>query len=243
LIKTIFKCISLIISLVFYSVTHAEDELVVGIFNITPYGYLEKEELIGITPDIVTSLSKESGIKVNMRLIPYKRMLEQLKTGEIDFAIFFQSDFSRKVSHQLIPMYDLDTIAIGKKNTVIHEYKDLYKKSLVTPRGVRYSTRLESDKNIKITYVKNYKTSIQMLMLDRVDLIIAPEKILFHQLRLLGISRRDLGEKLVLTTNTAWIQFSNKSKKKKYIKRLKESAQFLKDKGVVKSIINKYYFH
>ena len=51
----------------------------------------------------------------------------------------------------------------------------------------------------------------------------------------------DLGEPFVIATNTAWIQFSDKSLKKKYKKTLSKAGKNLTNKGTVLKIIDKYY--
>jgi ABC-type amino acid transport substrate-binding protein len=69
--------------------TWAKDVLVAGLFTIVPYAYESNNQVIGVTPDIIKELDKESGIDITTKLLPYKRMVESLRTGEIDFAIFF----------------------------------------------------------------------------------------------------------------------------------------------------------
>jgi len=219
----------------------SQDILKAGLFNIVPYAYLENEKVIGITPDIIDGLKKESKLTIQTTLLPYKRMLYHLEMGKIDFAIFFLSDYSTYFSEKLIPLYSLETVIIGKKGLVISSYKDLHNLNLATPLGVKYDKKLSDDKAINIFYVKDYQNAIGMLMKGYADAIIAPKKILFHRLKQAGIKINELGTPYILTKNTAWIQFSHKSKLQHHKKTLFNSAQKLLEKGVIDEIIRKHY--
>lgn len=218
-----------------------QDILKAGLFNIVPYAYYKNEKVIGITPDIIEGLKKESNLNIEMTLLPYKRMLYYLELGKIDFAVFFLSDYSAYFSEKLIPLYSLETIIIGKKGLVISSYKDLHNLTLATPLGVKYDKKLSDDKEINIFYVKDYQNAIGMLMKGYADAIIAPKKILSHQLKKAGININELGIPYILTKNTAWIQFSHKSKLQHHKKTLINSAQKLLDKGVIDEIIRSHY--
>lgn len=220
----------------------AKETLVAGLFNIVPYAYKEKGKVVGITPEIIQNIQKESGIEIKTILLPYKRMLNYLESGKIDFAIFFLSDFSESFSEKLLPLYSLETIVVGKKGFKLTNYKDLYSIRLATPRGVNYNSKLDKNKKtLNIRYVKDYNNAILMLNLDRIDAIIAPKRILSYQLKQMGMKLSNLGDPYILTTNTAWIQFSNKSLKQKYKQTLITSAKTLLEKGEVEAIIQKYY--
>ncbi len=220
---------------------YSEDKLTIGVFKILPYGSLEKGEVVGIIPDIAKRLEETSGIKIKKKLLPYKRMIQSLESGSIDFAIFFLSNRSQEVSNKLIPLYDLNTIAVGLKGTKISKYQDLYKHQLATPRGVRYSPRFTNDEKMKVNYVLDYNYAIEMLINKRVGAVIAPEKILMFQMQKLGHKKSVLDKPFILTTNTAWVQFSKKSKKKHLIDKLIKASKTLKDNKEVIKIIDKHY--
>ena len=220
---------------------HADAKLQAGLFHIVPYAYVEKGKLTGITYEIIQNLQKESKITIETKLLPYKRMLNSLELGEIDFGIFFLSDYSESFSEKLIAMYDLETVIIGKKNLKISNYDDLLKLHLATPLGVNYNAQLAKDKQLKITRVRDYKNAILMLENNNIDALIGPKKIIKHQLKLLGMDINDFGTPYILTTNTAWIQFSDKSKKSQYKNTLINAAKKLLDGGKIDEIIQKYY--
>lgn len=219
----------------------AEDKLRGGLFNIVPYAYMEKGKLTGITYDIIQNLQKESNITIETKFLPYKRMLNDLELGEIDFAIFFLSNYSESFSDKLIAMYDLETIVIGKKDLKIQSHEDLLKLHMATPLGVDYNAKLSIDKQLKITRVQDYRNAILMLDNDNIDAIIGPKEIIMYQLQLLNMNISDFGKPYTLTKNTAWIQFSDKSQKKEYKKILKIAATKLLKSGIIDEIIQKYY--
>ena len=219
----------------------SEEKLVAGLFNIVPYAYEENNKVVGITTEIIESIKEDSSLEIKMILMPYRRMLKELKSGKIDFAIFFLSDYSNTFSYNLISLYDLDTVVIGKKTLTIHSFDDLYHIRLATPLGVNYNKGLANNKKLNIHYVRDYKNAILMLKKGNIDAIIAPSKILEYQLGLMGMNINELGEPYILTTNTAWIQFSHKSTLQKYKPLLIETAQKLLEEDRVIQIIRKYY--
>jgi len=112
---------------------------------------------------------------------------------------------------------------------------------LATPLGVNYNVGLSNNKKLNISYVQDYKNAILMLKKENIDAIIGPKNIIKYQLKLLDMSLDELGEPYVLTTNTAWIQFSDKSKLQKYKPDLIKAAKKLLNKNEVEKIILKYY--
>jgi len=227
--------------LFFYSFTFSSEKLIAGLFNIVPYAYMKENKVVGITADIIQNLENESQVDIETTLLPYKRMLVYLESGKIDFAIFFVSDFSESFSEKLVPLYSLDTIIIGKKDLEILTFEDIRHLQLATPLGVNYNAKLGEDKSLQIHYVKDYRNAILMLKRNSIDALIGPRKILQFQLEQLGMNINELGEPYVLTTNTAWIQFSNKSKLQKHKPKLIKAAKKLLEKKKVNEIILKYY--
>jgi len=222
-------------------IMNASEKLQAGLFHIVPYAYVEEGKLTGITYDIIQNLQIESNITIETKLLPYKRMLNSLELGEIDFSVFFLSDYSESFSEKLIAMYDLETVIVGKKSLKISSYDDLLKLHLATPLGVNYNAQLAKDKQLKITRVKDYKNAILMLEHDNIDALIGPKKIIEHQLKLLNMDINNLGKPYVLITNTAWIQFSNKSEKSQYKSILINAAKKLLESNKIDEIIKKYY--
>ena len=224
-----------------FSFTWAQEKLKAGLFNIVPYAYIHEGKLTGITVDIIKNIEQESKLEIQTTLLPYKRMLNYLKSGQIDFGIFFLSNYSESFSDKLIPLYSLDTVIVGKKGLEISSYKDMQNLELATPLGVNYNAGLSRDKQLKITYVKDYKHAILMLKRDNIDALIGPEKILNFQLKQLNMNLSDLGTPYVLTTNTAWIQFSHKSKLKRYKRQIINAAKTLLEKNKIQEVILQYY--
>ena len=219
-----------------------DKKLIAAIFYIEPFGYKNQDgKISGATSDIIKAIENVSDIKIHQVILPYKRMIEFLKTGEVDFAIFFRSKLSDTITESVIPLYDLRTVVVGRKGTKITSYDDIYDIKLATPLGVQYKPRLDDDKQLKITYVHDYDSAILMLQHKHVDAIISPEKILSYQLKKLGLKTDILGESYILTTNTAWLQFSKNSKNKQYIDVLKSSVKLLKKENMINKVLDSYF--
>ncbi|OUR95506.1 hypothetical protein A9Q84_16875 [Halobacteriovorax marinus] len=221
--------------------SRADQTLYAGVFNIVPYGYIENERIVGITPDIIREIERRSKIKIKLNIQPYKRMLNSLNDGIIDFSIFFLSEASAKASDKLIDLYDLDTIAIARKGITIIKNEDLLKYNIVTPRGVKYNTKILNDPKMNIHYVLDYNVAIRMLLNNRTDVIIGPQKILDYQIDTLGLNRKIFQNRHLITRNTAWLQFSKVSKKKKFKKSLVKAVLDMKEENQIDKIVNQHY--
>ena len=231
----------LVVIFLLTSFSISSEKLTAGLFNIVPYAYMKENKVVGITADIIQNIENESKHDIETILLPYKRMLIYLESGQIDFAIFFLSDYSESFSEKLLPLYSLDTIIIGNKDFKISKFEDIRNLQLATPIGVNYNAGLGDDKTLQIHYVKDYKNAILMLQRKSIDALIGPRKILQFQLKQLGMNINDLGEPYILTTNTAWIQFSKKSKLQKYKPLLIKAGKKLLEKKKIQEIILKYY--
>ncbi|WP_419905267.1 substrate-binding periplasmic protein [Kiloniella sp.] len=187
--------------------------LQVSVFDLHPFGGRDAEgKVVGIIPEILNEVAQETGLDLEVRVVPYKRMFYELETGEADFAIFFRTPKSEKIARPKVLIYTLRNIVVGKQGIDLSAYEDLYRHTISVPRGTFYLEKFDNDLGLRKTLVPGFSNAVTQLLQNRAELVAGPEISIAYHLKMLGSSKDILGQSLFLSDTSAWLQVSEKSK-------------------------------
>jgi ABC-type amino acid transport substrate-binding protein len=208
----------LFIQVISLNCSASPNTLKASIFDIAPWGYRDsKNNIIGIERDILTAISDDIGEHIKIKLVPYKRMMRNLETGDSDFSIFFRSSASEKVGEPLVKWGSLDIIVIALKGHNILNYEDLKNHRIAVRLGGHFGKKFDEDENLKKITCSNYATGIEQLKARNVTAIVGTAATLYYEFKKQGISVESLNSPYYLTKKEDWLHFSKKSKRQ-YIK-------------------------
>lgn len=223
------------------SVLAKQEKLKAAIFNIAPWGYLDKDNNIaGIEYEIIKAISTEMNEEIDIKLVPYKRMMYYLKTGDVDFSIFFRSEKSELAAEPIIKWGALDIVIISNKETPIKNYSDLKKRSTCVRLGGYFSDKFDKDDSIKKVHQQNYSRCIALLKQKKVDGVIGTAATLFYELKQQDYPISALASPMPVNMKEDWIHFSRKSEKKEKQEKLKAAVNKLIENGTFSKIFSKY---
>lgn len=155
----------------------------VGLFNVPPFSYKNEIGAIdGVTYKFLEKISKKSEIKFEYHLLPYQRLLNSLKDGSIDLAMFYPSDSYKENFKPLCETIGNDNLVILNEKITGKNLGDLKSKKIAILRGAKYSEEFENNSDISKILVNNYTQSISMLLAGRVDGIVIPKVALSYLL-------------------------------------------------------------
>ncbi|WP_158090127.1 substrate-binding periplasmic protein [Kiloniella majae] len=217
--------------------------LQVSVFDLPPFGGRDASgKIVGIIPEILTEIEKETGHNIQMKIVPYKRMFFDLENGTSDFAIFFRSSKSEKIAIPKVRIYTLKNIVVGMKGINLNEYRDLSERLISVTHGTYYLDKFDNDSSLKKIFVRRFSNAIQQLIAGRTDLVVGPELSIAHHMKKNASSSEALGKPLFLSYASAWLQVSEKMKNNapEIVDQLVYGVGRLHDKDVIPRILEEY---
>jgi len=211
-----------------------------AIFDVAPWGHEENGHIAGIEYEIINAISKEMGEDIDIQLVPYKRMIENLETGTVDFAIFYRSKKSEKSGEPIAKWGKLDIIVIGRAGTDILSYKDLKPLEVAVRLGGYFDPHFDNDSTLNKLSVDNYEHGIKLLMANRVDAVIGTAATLYYEFNKQGINLDQLGKPFFIASAEDWLHFSRKSIQQDKKEDLKQAVNTLVRNGRLEQIFSKY---
>jgi len=207
--------------------------------GIPPYGIGSGENASGLYYDIANLLVQEAGFESNNLIYPYARIVSELKTGETDLTIMFKYPNLDDHVVYIAPLAPLKTVVLGLKGVQLHSLESLRGKTLAYLRGAQFSIEIDNDTSIKKQITDDFVQGARMLVFGRVDALIGPIEPLLQAVK--SITDVDvLGEPLVVSERTPWIQVSKMNVHQLSPTQLRGIFQNLKSNGDLDRIRHTY---
>ncbi|EPJ43445.1 MAG: hypothetical protein OFPI_43050 [Osedax symbiont Rs2] len=223
------------------SSAHKEDETEIQVrtIAITPYGFNNNSAPAGIYYDLANLIVTEAGFNAYHLIYPYARINHELKTGQTDLTIMFK--YQELADHviYIAPLPTLKNVVIGLKGTSFKSISTLQGKTLAYLRGASFSKAIDSDKQIKKHRTNDIRQGIEMLVRGRVDAVIGPMDPILSAAAAMG-KMHMLGEPLVVSERTPWLQISKKSVFHLFTQELHNAFNKVLQRGELKRLQQKY---
>ena len=237
----------------------AQEKIIINIAKPSqaypPYHWTEQGQVIGLVPEIIEAAVKElPHIEVNYVQIPWQRMFEQARKGEIDAIMPISHNFERQqyldfVSEPLI-MERINFVTNTKYNLQFDgDLSKLVNYDIAGIAGYYYGEAVEKHE-FNVVELPNEETQIKMLIAGRFPLALLDANVLPFYLKKLGQGEYTLK---VLSPHLSeaglHLAFSktdintNKNKQlnyKKLAKQFSHALEKLKSSGTYQAILQKY---
>ena len=208
-----------------------------------PYGINEQGEFSGLYYDMANLITANAGYSSNNIVTPYARIVEGIKSGNIDLTIMFRYPALEEYVDYVAPFPSQQLVLLGLQGQYFKKISDLSGKKITYLRGTKLNNEIDYDKTIEKYEVTDYIHAIKMLMAGRVDAIIGSfEPIKNSALELEKIDNITIlfDEPIVLDIKTPWLQISKKSRSHIDIDKLKESFTQLQINNTLNTLKFKY---
>lgn len=151
-----------------------EKPVVWGFSDYPPFKYKEAGEYKGIDVLLMNEVASRLGIKIKFSDCPFKRCLELMKSGGVDFMTAIGLREERKAFVEFIfPPYNEKNTKLFyiKKGTSvkIDKYEDVYKYTIGVKNGVSYFPQFDNDPSIKKQTVNEVEINLRKLAQSRID--------------------------------------------------------------------------
>ena len=203
-----------------------------------PFEYLdEKNQIVGFEIDLLSEITKKTGIKFDVANMNFDGLISALKTGKIDIAISGMSatDERRKSVDFTKPYYFSENLFIRKKGSDINK-DNLKDKKISAQVGT-----IQEDAAKKITTqsipAENVASAIMSLNAGKIDVVLTDSPIGIEYLK----QNPDLEEFLRLPDGTEGFAMAfDKGKHTDLIKKIDAAIEELQKSGEFDKMLAKY---
>lgn len=241
-VKYTFSYLLILLSSSVYS-SPSNDCIEFHVIQTEPLGYVNEQGApTGIHWEYIEALSKHSGLCINAKLMPYARIWNSIEYGNHDGGIIFKSQSRDPLVQYAGHIQTIPTVVVPLKGITLKEYNDLSTLYIGTMKGVHLSQKFDNDKSLNLLELINFDQGTRMINLKRLDAVAGNGFALLYQFQKFGVlDKVDLNNQLKLGEKEQWLQMSNKSKHLASLPVLTKSVTELKESGVFREILVKYY--
>ena len=163
---------------------------IVGDDDFPPFSFIDQDKQVrGVDVDLMYEMADRLGIKLNIELVPWKRLLSMTKNGDIagSFSLF-KTPEREAFAHFTYPVhYSTYKLFTVKSNPVRFEnLKDLYGKRIGLSAGFVISDEFDAARvrgDINVVEIYHYDDAFRRLFKGGVDAFVANELVVNYKLK------------------------------------------------------------
>lgn len=148
---------------------------VAALKTFPPFSYLEDDKLKGFSIDYVNTLTEKIGIKTEFVVAPWPKLLQMIKSEEIDFIPYIAKNKEREAFIDFTNFKSL-VYSLGlatKSGSDIEGIKSLFGKKLAVIRKTFFHTYIEKNfPEITLVFTKSTEDAIKLVSRGKVDAFI-----------------------------------------------------------------------
>ena len=208
--------------------------------NIKPWGFINnKNQEEGLLIDFNKALAHESGIKITNHVIPYPRVIREIKNGDVDFAIMFKNPQAESIGISLgqVAITKIVLVALTN-NDSIKSLAQLAKQPVGYLRGSKFGQGFDNNTDIKKVPLGSIEQGINLLVKNRIKAIVCTERTFYGAAKLLNIKTNQIKPVLTIKTVAGDLYFSKNSPNTHLIEPIKNALTFLNQTGRLAQIFN-----
>ncbi len=224
---------------------HARNTLLVFSADAAkPLVWKEEGQIAGPIGDIIMSVFNNLGVKVKSPNLPWPRALRMMEAGKIDMILtMFYTPERAKFMVYSVPYTQAHSSVFVKKGRKFSysKWKDLIgRMGLVT---LYDSYGAEFDKfakdHLEFYYVGSWQQITKMLIAERGDFTIRQKRPALIEIAKMGFQGKIVPLPVPLTKQDVYITFSKKSPFLKYLPKVNQQIQEMRDNGTIEKMLNK----
>jgi polar amino acid transport system substrate-binding protein len=219
-----------------------ELDVKLGIMKQAPYGFLAEGGVpSGYLFEISEQVSKRTGFRDEIRLVPMKRLHVELMRGSIDCSFFARTKY---VDDRYIPVEPIGKMLVAgvlpRADVKIAKFNDLAGLNIGVPLGVYVTPEFESAPDINRIQTLDYPNSVKLLDRRRLDGIVGAIDSLRFNMKKLGVPPSKVGAPYAFIKLPIWLVCNKTDINPKITEKLGDAVKNLREEGVIAAIIKKY---
>lgn len=194
----------------------------------------------GIFVDVISELSRVSGVPITNALMPKVRGQAMLRAGEADLMIGLDNAELQATTRHVALVASFDVGIVARPGIRLRALSDLRGKTVGQLRSADYFAPLEQDSAILKYSTNTMAQMVKMLALGRVDAVVGVRESLYYAFQSEAIAPERIGDFLPLTSREAWLHYANASYDAATADKLAAAMQRMRASGSIAAIIARY---
>lgn len=211
--------------------------LKVALFNKEPLAWEENGQKKGFHYEIVQALSEQSGIRMDVQMVPILRAVELFRSGTVDMLLLTQTKATEDLHDERIFLYEFESAVFTLANQAIKDKKEL-DGPIKLARVISGCKELEGKSSIQWLNVQSFEQGMEVMKMGRVRGFCSPVgfwRLLDKKAKI----KIDEVKALNLGKKTLWLHVMP-SLDKKIFKKIKDAAEVLVKSGRIEKIAEQY---
>lgn len=153
--------------------TSIQSEVTMAVFNVKPWGYIdERGQVAGYYLSLIRDFERQLGIKITFKLGPYLRVLQDISSGDADFAILIDDPDSAGIAYRLAPLPVIEVVFVLRSGLSLAKLKVLPEPRIGRVIGAYYQEVGQLLPAASYVGVPNIESGFAMLAMGRVDALV-----------------------------------------------------------------------
>lgn len=217
------------------------EPIIAALVNISPWTYADpRSDFKGIETEIISELSRLSGLTIDIKRVPYARELMMLERGTATLTVGVRTENIDRLTFPLATLGTEEVIIVSLVGAKINSMADLPGKLVAQVRDADYLTASIADPRIKKYDTNGYEQSVNMLLEKRVDAVIGLRTSLSYAIRQNPKTRSQMSPAFTLNTREFCILVSRNFRDQRILDLLRNSAQTLMKEKHLERIREEY---
>lgn len=188
-------------------------------------------------PRFTSRIAAIANVPVVNELRPHRRAITELKTGETDFVVLFQSPVTDAAGVRVANVVTVEILLAGMADSRYPlTIEGLAGRSIGYIRGTYYGEAFEHDQKIIKVPVNSLEQAIDMLKLGRLDAVVASDQAFYHTLRAMGLSVDELRSDTVINAQKAFLYMSRNARHPQLFRVIQRAALQMRENGELDEI-------
>lgn len=194
----------------------------------------------GVFVDMAEAIKARSSIPIDIRSVPYARMLQMIKSGEADYAFGVVGPATAEAGKFTVVIAKVPMVAVARKGLSLKTLSDLHGFSEVGfMRGGSCGPAVDADPAVKLVAQDSYESAIRKLAAGRLDAWCSIKPGFIYTLRSLKLDG-DMGQSVDYGEVKIAFQVTNAKADAAETHQMEELVGKLVTEGVPGQIFNRY---
>lgn len=148
-------------------------EVTMAVFNVKPWGYINKHgQFDGYYFPLVRSFEQQLGINISFKPGPYLRVMQDISSGDADFAILIDDYDSAGIAHRLAKLPVIEVVLVLRVGLSLADLKVLPEPRVGRIIGSYFQEVRQQLPAARYVGVPNMESGFALLAMGRVDALI-----------------------------------------------------------------------
>lgn len=203
--------------------------------TVTPWGIVSDDgSAAGILVDFQKILFERAGVPMNLRMEPYPRVIQSIRSGTADVAVMFVSPESQRIAISLGKVVDEQIVIVTLADRPpVHSLDDFNGKLVGQVRGSRYGKDFDQHPGIVRTPVTDVEQGLKMLLSGRIEAMTSTQHSLLYAMYTASIDSNRIRIALPLFTAQADLYVSRQAATEPWVDLLHKALQTMTEDGTL----------